>query len=337
MARWKLCDIELVRSQLTANSTKPPERLRCLEALSASSIRLLPIAQHKHVQALEHLATQFPNFGPVIDLYLLEVRLLARLREPLKLPTVLLQGPPGIGKTAFAMALAERLSFSMEMRSFAELTAGFLLSGMSDNWSKARHGLIAELCISAKEKTAPLILIDEIDKVGSGTYPPDRCLLSVLEPNTARRFRDENLELDLDVRPISWIFTSNRLDLVRPELKSRMTVVEVEAPTRAQMPAVIRSVDAAIRRQRPKLDKLFAPLSPEVIGALTVQSPRQLHAGLMQMYAAAANVPTGSRSAITLDVVRQVERAVPAPAKAANKSDEERPIFVAPQSWGRVQ
>jgi hypothetical protein len=101
------------------------------------------------------------------------------------------------------------------------------------------------------------------------------------------------------------------------------------------MPAVIRSVDAAIRRQRPKLGKLFAPLSPEVIGALTVQSPRQLHAGLMQMYAAAANAPTGSRSAITLDVVRQVERT--APAKTANKSDEERPIFVAPQSWGRVQ
>lgn len=334
--RWKLCDQKVAEDLLNAAERSSDARSDCLMACRDAATRLLPVPREQHIASLDLLAKQFPNFKSVVDIYLPEIRLQSKLREPMRLPTILMQGSPGVGKTAFALALAESMQFSMQIRSFAELSAGFLLSGSSETWQGGRPGLIAEHCARAPDKTAPLIVIDEIDKSGPGSYSPDRSLLSVLEQNTAKRFRDENLGLELDVRPLSWIFTSNRLDGIRPELKSRMTIVEVEAPTRSQMPDIVRSVDRAVRRERPRLCEFFLPLDDRVIDALAAQSPRQLRRVLMLAYAEAATAHKGDEPiSLEPDVLRKFTAPTQQPAPIEDKARPE-PIYLAPGSWVRV-
>lgn len=333
---WKLCDLDTAEHLLNSVGLRSDVRSDCLKACRDSATRLLPVPQKRHIESLQLLAKQFPNFQPVIDIFLPEIRLQAKLREPMRLPTILMQGPPGVGKTAFALALAEAMQFSMQMRSFAELSAGFLLTGTSETWQGGRPGMIAEHCARLPDKTAPLILIDEIDKSGEGSHAPDRSLLSVLEQNTAKRFRDENLGLELDVRPVSWMFTSNRLDRIRPELKSRMTIVEVQSPTLSQMPDIVRSVDRAIRLERPRLGRIFLPLGDRAIDALAAQSPRQLRRVLMLAYAEAATAHNGD-GLISLepDLLRKFTAPTKQPAPIDDKARPE-PIYLAPGSWVRV-
>jgi DNA polymerase III delta prime subunit len=110
----------------------------------------------------------------------------------------------------------------------------------------------------------------------------------LLEPRTAEQFRDECLDLTLNVRPIIFLFTCNELSEVQPAILSRLRVVEVKAPNAAQMPAVVRSIDRSVRESNPAIARLFHPLSAEVIARLKTVNPRQLSSLLPQVYGLAA-------------------------------------------------
>lgn len=71
---------------------------------------------------------------------------------------------------------------------------------------------------------SPFLLLDELDKaVGQGrSYPIGPALPRLLEPKTAERFRAENLDIEIDVRPVTITFTANRLYKLTPELLSRL-------------------------------------------------------------------------------------------------------------------
>nr|WP_240954426.1 AAA family ATPase [Solimonas marina] len=245
---------------------------------------------------------------------------------------MLLQGPPGIGKTAYASALATALAMSAEVRSFAEMSAAWILTGASGTWSEAAPGLIASVLAEGPDRTAPLIFIDEIDKVNAGNHRPDRALLSLLQPETAARFRDEHLDVELDASRISWIFASNHLSRVRPEILSRMNVFHVKAPSAEQMPVVVRSVDRSLRQSRPALAKVFEPLGDEIIELLVEQTPRTLARLLARCYARAIAGKAQGRLTITPALVRAVT-AQPVHDRSAVSADSDPPVLVAHQFW----
>lgn len=265
------------------------ERLAMIKRLAGTGKFYLPSVDFDKLEAFGHLTASFPNFKPVIDTFVSDLSFSIVLKKPLHLAPTLLIGPPGIGKTHFVDAMSTVLGFSMTMRSMAEMSGGFILTGSHSTWSSSSVGLIAQMVADTEARKAPLFLIDELDKC-TATYhrSPLAPLLGILEERTAQRFLDEFLQLEMDITPVSWLFTANSLDTIPGPIRSRLRIIHVEEPTRQQMPAIVRSVDRGIRKQKPQMDEAFAPLSDELIRHLEKMAPRELAQVLLGGYAQCA-------------------------------------------------
>lgn len=289
---WKLADDALILDRLQALEKLKDSKastVSALERLALTCVRTLPRATLRQAKAVEQLAQRFPNFAPACEWIVDQIRLHTLFRQPLHLPPVLLLGPPGIGKTMFCMELAQAVGAQACVRSFAELTASFLITGGSTKWANGGPGAIAQHLSECPVDRVPWFVFDEVDKAaGDRSYPLGPALLGLLEPITAQRFRDEALEIEMDVRPAGFIFTANELARVRLELVSRLKVIEVRAPTSFEMPAVVASVDAQLRKEQPKFRKLFAPIDAQVLLQLEAIEPRELRKVLITAYANAA-------------------------------------------------
>lgn len=293
--RFQFCDPQRAQGLLAQTPDRQLERKRLLEQLAKRPERQLPIATSRMIDRVEALGRAYPNFEQAVALISEHLALAVRLRQRVSFPPLLLNGPPGIGKTSFAIALASAANLHMEIQSFAEVSAGFVLTGGSPMWSDGRPGRIARLLAALPDAKAPLLVIDELDKASRGIHAPDRSLLGALEPATACRFRDECLELEFDATPISWLLCSNQTASIRPEILSRMEVVQIPAPTFEQMRTVVQGVDAGLRRAMPRLARHFAPIDDAaVIDLLTRMPPRAVRRHLLRAYAVAARSPVPS-------------------------------------------
>lgn len=298
---WVLCNAAEAKRRLDDQGKKSLERKTVLEQLVAAPLRKLPHTGPEHIQAVQQLRLRHPNFEPAIAPIVRHLQLLELGRSALRLPPILLAGPPGVGKTHFARSLAQALSMPLRIQSLADASAGWLFTGLHSNWADASPGIITRVVAACPQGQAPLLLIDELDKAGGERrFPADLALLGLLEPGTAQVFRDENLDLELDARPVSYLLTANRLHTIRPELRSRLQIVEILPPAPEQMPAVVRSVDAALRQEHPELDAAFEPLEEKLIEALGARPPRDLRRLLLDGYASAVAREAGRREGLQL-------------------------------------
>jgi len=328
---WCICDGKLATERRDGGRSSP-ERDRTLKQLSEQPLRWLPKVTQAHIDAVRQLARRHPNFQPAIRFLVRHLHLLKLGELPLHLPPMLLLGPPGVGKTLFAQGLAQALPAYLRLQSMAEVTAGWILTGHSRSWSEGMPGVVTRVVAECPMGQLPLLLLDELDKAnGDSRWPTDTALLGLLEPGTARTFRDENLDLELDVSRVSFILTANRASAIRPEILSRLKVVRIDPPTREQMPAIVESVDDAIRREYPQLDEAFEPLGPDLIVSLISQPPRDLKRLLLEAYALACERSSSNRVLRLADLYGAEER-TQAPAKLAYVI----PILVDPSGPGRL-
>lgn len=299
---WPWVDERAIVKALASLSARESARQNQLSAMLKRRPRWLPITTLDHVEAVRSLAQRFPNFGEAIDLIVRHLVLRARLRHPLSLPALLLDGPPGIGKTRFVSELAKLLGFYWRAFSFAELTGGFMQTGLGSQWSSGSMGLIAKLVIETPDEQVPLLLADEVDKaLTNNNYPTATSLIGMLEPLTAAAFTDEFIGVPFDIRPLSMLMTCNHLREVRPEIRSRMRPVSIPPPTQAQMPAIIRSVDAGVRDSLEGIGELFEPHDDEVIQAISALPPRDVAKLLADGYAGACEAHMSALGMMRLD------------------------------------
>jgi Cdc6-like AAA superfamily ATPase len=221
---------------------------------------------------LEDLRLRFPNFSAAIDFYR-EQFALAQLAENAVFSAnpLLLSGPAGVGKTAFCHELAKIVATPFELIGLSSTTAGFVLSGMSSNWADGKPGKVVET-LARERRGNPLIVVDEIDKIGGDNrYDPFGALYQLLEIETASHFIDEGLEVGTNCAHIVWVGTANNLSKIPVPILSRFTVIEVNSPTHEQMKNIVESIYRKVRQNYP-WGKQFSEKLPVSVTNTIVES-----------------------------------------------------------------
>jgi ATP-dependent Lon protease len=228
-----LCSVYDVRDldeRLAEDSVSRNEALRSVYGRMKHAGELRYVVKPGSLSALNALHKSCPNFKPVIDDIRKQLALAISGNQPVTFMPILLLGEPGLGKTHFAKELARVLGTSYEVVSLNSLTAGWILSGSSSQWTNAKPGKVAQALVHG-EFANPLFVLDEIDKAGGDMrYDPLGALYTLLEPVTARRFRDEFIDIELDASHILWIATANDASAIPEPILSRMNVYAIERP-----------------------------------------------------------------------------------------------------------
>jgi ATP-dependent Lon protease len=225
-------------------------------------------------EVLDPVKELCPNFEGVLEDISNYIELSLVSSGGLNILPVLLAGDPGVGKTHFSKCLASALNLPYQFVSMGTMSAGWVLSGSAPTWQGARHGKIAEALID-NDFASILYMVDELDKTGGDSrYDPFGALLQLLEKDTARHFKDEYLDVEMDASSILWVATANDLGRIPDYILSRMAVYEVPAPTEAQAETIAGNIYNQLRAAH---NWPFEPvLRSEALGVLCHVAPREM-------------------------------------------------------------
>lgn len=228
--------VRLHKRQLAASGLQHLDRddqarLKVLE----DGVRLARIHnEHRADELAAELHAEMPWMGAATEYAWNAMRRSVRRGDAgFRLPPVIIDGPPGIGKTHWARRLGQLIGAESTVVDATGEAGSFAVAGCQRGWSGARPGRLLELVL-AKRFGNPVLVVDELEKAGHArsdkgvSFSLAEGLLPLLERSTAAHWTCPYYRVAFDMSFVSWILLTNSLKPLPEPLLSRCTVIRLD-------------------------------------------------------------------------------------------------------------